>query len=101
MGISISHGGPARPPSATVIGNLGQHLAHVLSAREWREISDLFGGRFADVASIPPHEAGRIGDLLHKAARHRLMDREWGSLAVEIGDAARRAARAGQNWEWR
>lgn len=100
MGISISHGGPARPPSATTIGNLGQQLAHVLSSREWREIADLFDGRLADVASIPPGEAGRIGDLLHKAARTRLMPADWGSLAIEIGDAAHRAACAGQNWEW-
>jgi hypothetical protein len=100
MGISISHGAKG-PRSALTISNLGQHLANTLKSSEWREIDDLFGGRFDDIASIPPHEAGRIGDLLHKAARHRLMDPEWGSLAVEIGDAAHRAARARQNWEWR
>lgn len=99
MGFSISHGVKG-PRSATIIGNLGQQLAHVLSAREWREIADLFDGRFADVASIPPSEAGHIGELLHKAARHRLMGAEWASFAVEIGDAAQRAARAGQDWEW-
>lgn len=99
MGIDISHGVKG-PRSATIISNLGEQLAHVLSAREWRELVDLFDGRLADVASIPPREAGRIGELLHKAARHRLMGAEWASLAVEIGDAAQRASRAGQNWEW-
>ncbi|MCT9092871.1 hypothetical protein N4G70_28960 [Streptomyces sp. ASQP_92] len=99
MGISISHGVQSTR-SALTISNLGQQLAHVLSATEWRELADLFDGGFADVASIPPREAGRIGELLHKAARHRLMGAEWSSLAVEIGDAAQRAARAGQNWEW-
>lgn len=100
MGISMSHGARG-PRSALTISNLGQHLANALTGREWCEIADLFGGTFADTASIPPREAGRIGDLLHKAARHRLMPADWGSLAVEIGDAAHRAARARQNWEWR
>lgn len=99
MGIDISHGVQG-PRSALTISNLGQQLAHVLSAREWREIAELFDGRFADVASIPSREAGRIGELLHKAARHRLMGAEWADLAVEIGDAAQRAARVGQNWQW-
>lgn len=99
MGISISHGAKG-PRSALTISNLGQQLAHVLSAREWREVADLFDGRLAGEVSIPPHEADRIGELLHKAARHRLMNAEWASPAVEIGDAAKRAARVGQNWEW-
>jgi len=99
MGISISHG-VDNTRSALTIANLGQHLAHALAASEWRDLSDLFGGRFADVASIPPHEASRIGDLLHKAAGHRAMDAGWGSLAREIGDAANRAASSGQNWTW-
>ncbi|MFE4671098.1 hypothetical protein [Streptomyces sp. NPDC056723] len=99
MGISISHGvGGTR--SGLTISNLGQHLAHVLTASEWREIGDLFDGRFADVASIPPREASRIGDLLHDAAGHRLMDPAWGNLARELGDAANRAAASGQNWTW-
>ncbi|MBD0743567.1 hypothetical protein [Streptomyces sp. CBMA152] len=99
MGISISHGAKG-PRSALTISNLGQQLAHVLTAAEWREIADLFDGSFADIASVPPREAGRIGDLLHKGARHRLMAADWGDLAAELGDAANRAARAGQNWEW-
>jgi hypothetical protein len=99
MGISISHGVPSTR-SALTIANLGQHLAHALSGSEWREIGYLFDGRFADVASIPPREASRIGDLLHKAAGHRAMESDWGSLAKEIGDAANRAAASGQNWTW-
>lgn len=99
MGISISHGARG-PRSALTISNLGQHLANTLSGREWRELAPLFGGGLDDVASIAPRQAGRIGDLLHKAARHRLMPADWGSLAVDIGDAAHRAARARQHWEW-
>ncbi|MER6350631.1 hypothetical protein ABT186_01945 [Streptomyces sp. NPDC001634] len=99
MGISISHGAKG-PKSALTISNLGQQLAHVLTASEWREINDLFGGGFADIARIPPTEAERIGDLLHKAARHRLMPTNWADLATDIGDAAHRAATARQNWKW-
>ncbi|MFJ9633779.1 hypothetical protein ACIRU8_39405 [Streptomyces sp. NPDC101175] len=99
MGISISHGGPSAC-SATAIANLGQHLAHALTGSEWGELSGLFGGGFSDIASIPPARAGRIGELLHKAARHRLMSGEWGRLANLIGDAAQSASRAGRNWTW-
>ncbi|MFL4904834.1 hypothetical protein ACJ6WF_17005 [Streptomyces sp. MMS24-I2-30] len=86
--------------SALTISNLGRHLAHTLTSREWREVAHLFDGTFADTASIPPNEANRIGDLLHNAANHRLMPSDWGSLAAEIGTAAYAAARTGQNWEW-
>lgn len=99
MGISISHGVPSTR-SATTIGNLGQHLAHVLTGSEWRQISHLFDGRLSVPVTIPTHEAGRIGDLLHKAAVNRAMEPGWADLASILGDAARRAARAGQNWEW-
>jgi hypothetical protein len=99
MAIRISHG-VRGTRSALTIANLGQHLAHTLSGSEWREISPLFDGRFADIAVIPPREAARIGDLLEKAAGQRAMNVEWGELAAELADAAHRAARAGQNWEW-
>lgn len=99
MGISISHGVPSTR-SALTISNLGQHLAHVLTASEWREVSHLFDGRVSVPIYTPAAEAGRIGDLLHKAARHRAMEWSWGELAILLGDAANRAARAGQTWEW-
>ncbi|MEV7034601.1 hypothetical protein AB0N99_30770 [Streptomyces sp. NPDC093272] len=99
MGISISHG-VSSTRSATTIANLGQHLAHTFNSGEWREVVELFGGGFADSVSIPPRQAGRIGVLLHRAARHRLMLADWGDLAVVIGNAASAAERAGENWEW-
>lgn len=99
MGVYISHGVPSSR-SALTIANLGQQLAHTLTSREWREISDLFDGRLTVPVNVPAHEAGRVGDLLHKAASSRLMDPEWHQLATLIGDAAHRAARAGQTWEW-
>ncbi|WP_405888848.1 hypothetical protein OG762_36850 [Streptomyces sp. NBC_01136] len=99
MGISISHGVPSTR-SALTISNLGKHLAHALTGSEWREISHLFDGRLYTPVHTPSAQAGRIGDLLHKAARHRAMEAEWGDLAILLGDAAHRAARAGQTWKW-
>lgn len=99
MGIFISHGVPSTR-SALTIANLGQHLAHALTGSEWREVAHLFDGRLYTPVYTPPAEAGRIGDLLHKAARSNAMNPEWGQLATLIGDAAQRAARAGQTWQW-
>ncbi|MEU5496160.1 DUF7739 domain-containing protein [Streptomyces griseofuscus] len=98
MGISIS--GLPSTRSALTISNLGRHLAHALSSGEWRELAPLFDGTFADTVSIPPRRAARIGDLLHKAAGHRLMPGEWATLAAEMGNAAHQTARAGKHWEW-
>ncbi|MFD9630079.1 DUF7739 domain-containing protein [Streptomyces violascens] len=99
MGISISHGVPSTR-SALTISNLGQQLAHVLTGSQWRELSDLFDGHLYLPLCIPPSRAARIGELLHKAAAHRAMEPGWGDLAILIGDAAKRAARVGQGWEW-
>lgn len=99
MGISISHGAPG-PKSATTIGNLGQHLAHALTGSEWRQISHLFDGHLRAPIHTPPAEAGAIGNLLHKAANSPAMEPGWGELATLLGDAANRAARTGQTWEW-
>lgn len=98
MGISISHGVPSTRSSLT-ISNLGQHLAHALTGSEWRELAHLFDGHLRAPVYTPPAQAGRIGDLLHKAAASRVMEPGWGDLAILLGAAAKRAARAGQNWE--
>ena len=99
MGISISHGVPSTR-SALTISNLGQHLAHTLTGSEWREVAYLFDGRLCVPVTTPPAQAGRIAWILQKAAFHRAMDREWGELATLLAASARRAAAAGQNWEW-
>lgn len=99
MGICISHStGQSR--SALTISNLGEQLAHVLPASDWRQISHLFDGRFADVASIPPRQAGQTAAILRQAAQHRLMPPNWADLATVFADAAQRAARAQQPWTW-
>ncbi|MFF4403618.1 hypothetical protein [Streptomyces sp. NPDC001404] len=100
MGIRFSHCA-AGTRSALTISSLGEHLAHVLPARDWRKISKYFGGGLPNYADIPPHAAGQIGDTLLAAADHRLMPADWGGLAREIGMAAKTAAAAGEAWEWR
>ncbi|MFB7244625.1 hypothetical protein ACFCYX_19455 [Streptomyces populi] len=99
MGISISHG-VQNTRSATTIANLGKHLAHALTAREWRQVSPLFDGHVRTPVTVLPADADLIGSILHAAARQPSMDPEWGRLATELGDAAQRAGRAGQIWKW-
>jgi hypothetical protein len=99
LGYSISHG-VSSTRSALTISNLGQHLAHTLTGSEWRELSFLFDGRLSDVVRVPPRQAGRIGDLVEKAAGSRSMNPEWGGLAATLAEAAHRASRAGQDWSW-
>lgn len=99
MGIRISHStGQSR--SALTISNLGEQLAYVLPARDWRQISHLFGGSFSDIAEIPHREAGKIEAILRNAAAHRLMPTNWADLARIFADAAGRAHRARQPWTW-
>jgi hypothetical protein len=99
LGISISHGVPSTR-SALTIENLGKHLAHALTSSEWRELAYLFDGHLHTPVYTPPAEAGRIGDLLAKAATSRRMDSDWGQLANFLASSARRAANAGEQWEW-
>ena len=103
MGWNVSHGtnqyGEVRR-SYTTMSNLAQHLAHALPARDWASISYLFNRGSGDPFTVPAAEAGRVGNVLHKAAKHRAMNPEWGQLATELGEAAQRAARAGQTWKW-
>ena len=99
MGISISHGVPSTR-SALTISNLGTHLAHALTGSEWQEVAHLFDGHLSVPVFTPPGQAGRIGQLLSKAAASRAMNPEWGQLASLLAASANRAATAGQTWEW-
>ncbi|MGW2048581.1 DUF7739 domain-containing protein [Streptomyces sp. NPDC001858] len=99
MGIFISHGVPSTR-SATTIANLGQHLAHALTSSEWREVTYLFDGHVSVPVSTPATQAGRVGQLLGKAANSRAMNPEWAQLASLLAASANRAAAAGQTWEW-
>lgn len=103
MGWNISHGtdqhGEIRR-SYTSVSNLGQQVAHVLPASDWRNISHLFGRRSSEPFTVPASEAGRVAKVLRKAAKHRLMPRDWAREAVAFADAADEAACRGAEWKW-
>lgn len=101
MSWTISHlpsGQDQRPGGA--IANLAQQLAHVLTARQWRELEAVFARRSGDPFAIPPQQAGRIAAILDQAAAHRLMGADWAGLALTLAAAARRASSSGQAWRW-
>ncbi|MGW4075988.1 DUF7739 domain-containing protein [Streptomyces asiaticus] len=100
MGWSNSHDTASR--SATAMYEVGQQVAHVATAKEWRTVEKLFklansgDGPF----TIPHREAGKMATVLREAAAHRLMPRTFTANVREIADAAQRAATARQPWEW-
>lgn len=104
MGWTISHADNRAVEmrrSYTTMANLGQQLAHVLSARDWRTLKPLFARRSGDPFTISPRDAGRMAGVLHSAARSQLLPADWSLTAVELADSAQSAAAARQPWEWR
>ncbi|MFJ7998984.1 hypothetical protein ACIQ7D_17810 [Streptomyces sp. NPDC096310] len=99
MGIRISHSEPVSRSGLT-IANLGQHLADVLPAHDWRKIRHLFDGTFADIAHIRHREAGQYAQILRRAATDPRMPANWGDLADIFAAAAQRAANAREPWVW-
>lgn len=103
MGWNISHGtnqyGEMRR-SCTTMDNLGKQLSHVLPARTWRTLKPLFARRSGDPFTVSPRDAGRMADALRAAARNQLLPTDWSLTAVELAEAAARAAAARQPWEW-
>ncbi|WP_255951563.1 DUF7739 domain-containing protein [Streptomyces odontomachi] len=101
MGWTISHlpvGQEQR--SGSTITNLAQQLAHVLPGRDWAELAPVINRPFGDPFTVQPGQAGRIADLLDRAASHRLMRGDWANLARALAAAARSASSAGQAWRW-
>lgn len=103
MGINVSHGsnrwGEERR-SATSIANLGKHLAHVLPARDWRNVAFLFDGQVRCPVAVPPSQSLKVAGVLQRAATDPLMPRDWAEDAQAFATAARRASQARQPWEW-
>lgn len=95
-----SYGGPTR--SALQMEQLGQRMAHVLPARQWRTVSTLFdavqrgGGPFVFDASV----AYRYAEVFRAAAAHPKMPADWGRFARDIADHASAAIRSGRPWRW-
>lgn len=103
MGWNISHhlGGDDMRRSATSIGNLGQQIAHVLPARDWRRVKSLFSRRSGDPFAVSPKDAGEMARVLNVAADHPRMPADWAQDARQLADSARNAARTRQPWNWR
>lgn len=95
-----SYGGGTR--SALQMAQLGQQMAHVLPARQWRTVRVLFDavehadGPFVFDASV----AYRYAEMFRAAAAHPKMPAEWGRFALDIADHASAAIRSGQPWRW-
>lgn len=103
MGWNISPrpGGGDLRRSYTSVHNLGQQLAHVLPARQWRVIAGLFNRGSGDPFTIRPKDAGVIAAVFRAAADHPKMPADWGNEAMQFALSARQAANSRQSWEWR
>lgn len=100
---NISHGTDRNNEVCTSyshMGDLRDHLAHVLPAREWRVLKTAFGPRAGDPFQVSAKDAGRMAPILRGAAAHRLMPPGFAETARDLADAADRAAAARQPWKW-
>lgn len=100
MGWSTSHDTANR--SADAIQEVGQQVAHVVTAKDWRTVQPLFhlANRADGPFTVPAREAGRMALVLGKAAAHSLMPAAWAGDVAALAKAAQRAATARQPWEW-
>ncbi len=95
-----SYGGPTR--SALQMEQLGQQMAHVLPARQWRTVRTLFDavehgdGPFVFDAVV----AYRYAEVFRAAAAHSKMPADWGRFALDVADHASAAIRSGRPWRW-
>lgn len=96
-----SYGGGTR--SASAMGELGSHMAHVLPAAQWRTVRGLFDlAQTADGPfSFSPTDTRRMAEAFRAAASHWLVPRFWRKSARELAEVAERHAAAGQPWRWR
>lgn len=100
MGWTIADGARRLNPSYTTVSNLAQHLAHVLPAGEWAQLTPIFQRRTGDPFTVTPRDAASAARLLRKAAGDWRMPPDWADLARRIADAADKAAAAGRPWRW-
>ncbi|MDF3141053.1 MULTISPECIES: hypothetical protein [unclassified Streptomyces] len=100
---AISHGtreGGQFSCAYSSMATLAQHLAHVLSAAEWRSIRRLFCRPPGAPIRVHPVDASRIADLLFKASNHKLMPDVWAVMAYDLAMTAGRAAGSREPWTW-
>lgn len=82
------------------VATLGDQLADVLTARQWRKLRPVFGSRSGDPFDVPPSLAGEVAKLLHAAAASGRMSPAVALLALGLSESAGRAASAGRPWRW-
>ncbi|UNZ20612.1 hypothetical protein [Streptomyces sp. 891-h] len=103
MGWNISHRPDADDMcySATSTHNLGQQIAHVLPARDWRRVRPLFDRRSGDPFTVSARDAGDMARILTASAQHPKMPADWAQDAQQLADSARKAADTRSAWTWR
>lgn len=103
MGWNISHDPHSNDMcrSYTSIHSLGQQLAHVLPARDWRRIRNLFNRGSGDPFTVKPKEAGDMSRILAAAAQHPKMPADWAREANLLACSAGIAANTRNAWTWR
>lgn len=95
-----NNGGAYR--SATAMHELGQHVAHVVSASDWRTVQPLFhSAQWADGPfTLTARAAGSIARVFRTAAAHQLMPGYWADSARELAAVAEQHAATGRAWRW-
>jgi hypothetical protein len=81
---------------------LGQHVAHIVTASEWRTIQPLFhnANRGDGPFDIAARDAARMAQIFRTAAASPRMPVFWATSARELADVAERHAQSGQPWPW-
>jgi hypothetical protein len=81
---------------------LGQHMAHVLPARQWRSVRGLLdlAQRADGPFSFSPAETYRLAEAFRAAAAHPKMPACWAQSASELAEIAGQHRDAGKPWRW-
>ncbi|MBC9729310.1 hypothetical protein [Streptomyces sp. TRM68367] len=100
---SISHGTSEGGRLHCAYGStavLARHLAHVLSAADWRSIKWVFDRPRGAPFAVADTAASRIADVLYRACGHELMPEVWAVMAYDLAVTADRAAGSREPWTW-
>jgi hypothetical protein len=81
---------------------LGQHIAHIVPAADWRTIQPLFhnANRGDGPFDIAVRDAARMAQIFRTAAASPRMPAFWAVSARELAVVAERHASNGQPWSW-
>lgn len=82
------------------VAALGEQLADVLTARQWRTLRPVFGSRSGDPFDVSPSQAREVASLLTTAAHSGRLRADSALLALGLAESANRSASAGHPWSW-